>query len=321
MPNGGGNHKPKCLVLGGGGFIGQHLCAALLRDGYPVRAFDRPASPTLASARALGPVEWVYGDFLNRQDVASAVIGCDVIFHLISTTLPQNSNENPIYDIETNLIGTLSLLEAARANSVKRVIFASSGGTVYGRPQCIPIAESHPTDPICSYGITKLAIEKYLQLYHKLFKLDYLVLRIANPFGEGQRPDAAQGAIAVFLNRALNHQPIEIWGDGGVVRDYIYIGDIVAAFVRTLTYSGEHRIMNVGSGEGLSLNDMLKNMENIFQRPVIRKYLPARSFDVPINVLDSTQARELLDWKPRVSFHEGLVRTIDALQRPSEIKP
>ena len=307
--------KPKCLVLGGGGFMGTHLCNALLRRGHPVRVFDRPVPLPLSADRERGPIEWMYGDFANRQDVAAAVTGCDVIFHLISTTLPKNSNDNPIYDVETNLVATLALLEAARACGVTRVVFASSGGTVYGRPERIPIAESHPTNPICSYGITKLAIEKYLHLYHQLHGLDYMVLRLANPFGEGQRPDAAQGAVAVFLNRALEGRPIEVWGDGNVVRDYVYVADITDAFLRALDYRGECRIMNIGAGQGRSLNEMLTAMEEVFRRPVARTYLPTRPFDVPANVLDSTRARQLLGWEPRVPLHEGLVRTLEWLKR------
>lgn len=310
--------KPKCLVLGGGGFMGSHLCNALVARGYRVRAFERPSPPLLVADRARGAVEWMYGDFVNRQDVAAAVEGCDVIFHLISTTLPKNSNDNPIYDVETNLIGTLGLLESARASGVRRIVFASSGGTVYGRPKQIPITESHPTNPICSYGITKLAVEKYLHMYHQLYGLDYVVLRLANPFGEGQRPDAAQGAIAVFLDKALNGQPIEIWGDGSVVRDYIYVGDIIDAFLRALDYRGDQRILNVGGGNGLSLNDILATMEDVFQRPIARSYLPARAFDVPTNVLDSTQARALLGWEPRVTLSEGFARTLAWLKRSDD---
>jgi len=308
-----GSRTPKCLVLGGGGFMGTHLCNALIGRGYPVRVFERPVPEALSAERARGKIEWVYGDFVNRNDIASAIDGCDVIFHLISTTLPKNSNENPLYDVETNLAGTLSVLETARANSAIRFIFVSSGGTVYGVPKHVPISESHPTDPICSYGIVKLAIEKYLHLYHLLHGLDYLVLRIANPFGEGQRPDAMQGAIAVFLNRALSGQPIEIWGDGTVVRDYLYVGDVIDAFVRALDYHGACRIMNIGATRGHSLNELLQAMEDVLGRPITRTYLPARPFDVAVNVLDSTKARELLGWQPRVTLREGLMRTLDWL--------
>jgi UDP-glucose 4-epimerase len=305
---------PKCLVLGGSGFMGRHLCDALLKRSCAVRVFERLTPHPIPVDRARASIEWVYGDFVNRSDVTAAVSGCDVIFHLISTTLPKNSNENPLYDVETNLSGTLNVLEAARTTGASRIIFASSGGTVYGVPIQIPIPETHPTNPICSYGIVKLTIEKYIQLYHTLHGLNYLILRIANPFGEGQRPDVAQGAVAVFLHRALKDRPIEIWGDGTVVRDYLYISDVIDAFMRALDYDGNSRIMNIGATRGHSLNDLMRAMEDVLGRPLERTHLPARPFDVPVNVLDSTLAKELLGWEPRVPLRDGLRRTLDWLK-------
>ena len=210
----------KCLVLGGGGFLGSHLSEALLAQGHAVRIFDRPNLTRFKTFSTGEAVQWVEGDFVNRAHLAEAVCGCDVIYHMVSTTLPRSSNENPAYDVESNVVGTLHLLEAARANRIKQTIFVSSGGTVYGVPQQVPIKESHPTDPICSYGISKLAIEKFLHLFQTLYGMEYCILRLANPFGERQRLATAQGAVAVFLAKALRNEEIEIWGDGSVVRDY-----------------------------------------------------------------------------------------------------
>jgi UDP-glucose 4-epimerase len=213
----------KCLVLGGGGFLGSHLSESLLAQGHAVRIFDRPNLVRFKSFQRGDPVEWVEGDFVNREHVAHAVSGCDIVYHMVSTTLPRSSNENPSYDVETNVIGTLNLLEAAQKNKIRKFIFVSSGGTVYGIPQEIPIKESHPTEPICSYGIGKLAIEKYINLFHLLHGMEYCVLRLANPYGERQRIAAAQGAVAVFLDKALRNEEIEIWGDGSVIRDYFHV--------------------------------------------------------------------------------------------------
>ena len=261
----------RCLVLGGAGFIGSHLAEALLLRGDTVRVFDRPnlvLPESLAGARGL---ERVDGDFINEDDLAHAVPGCDVVFHLVSTTLPKSSNDNPIYDVDTNVIGTLHLLEVAKQSGVRKIVFISSGGTVYGIPRQIPVPESHATDPLVSYGISKLAIEKYLHLYKVLHGLDYTVLRVANPFGERQRVNAAQGAVAVFLHKALAGETIEIWGDGSVTRDYVYIRDVVNAFVKAMDYEGEPRVFNIGSGEGRSLNDILAAMEELLGRPVVRQ--------------------------------------------------
>lgn len=299
----------KCLILGGGGFLGSHLSETLLAQGYDVRIFDRPNLLRFRTSHLNSPLEWIEGDFVNREHVAHAVCGCDIVYHLVSTTLPRSSNENPAYDVETNVVGTLHLLEAARKHKVKKIIFASSGGTVYGSPQQVPIRESHPTEPICSYGIAKLTIEKYLGLFHSLYGMEYCVLRLANPFGERQRIAAAQGAVAVFLDKALRNESIEIWGDGSVIRDYFHVSDAASALEKAITYQGTNRVFNIGSGVGQSLNEILNAIEVLLGTAVKRSYLPSRAFDVPANILDISRAIELLGWKPEVSFAEGLSRT------------
>jgi UDP-glucose 4-epimerase len=185
---------------------------------------------------------------------------------------------------------------------------------VYGIPRVLPIPELHETIPVCSYGIHKLTIERYLDLYHRLHGLEYCVLRMSNPFGERQRPDGAQGAVAVFLDRALRGERVEVWGDGSVIRDYIYVQDVARAFCQAIAYSGDPRIFNIGSGRGVSLNDLLAAIESLLGRPVTRHYLPGRPFDVPVNVLDISQAETHLDWRPEFPFHEGLRRTLEWLQ-------
>jgi UDP-glucose 4-epimerase len=304
----------KCLILGGGGFLGSHLSEALLAQGYAVRIFDRPNLHRFKSFQCNQDLEWFEGDFINREHIAQAVCGCDVIYHLISTTLPRSSNENPAYDVETNVVGTLHLLEVAQKNNIKKVIFVSSGGTVYGIPQAVPIKESHPTEPICSYGIGKLAIEKYLNLFHLLHGMDYCVLRLANPFGERQRIAAEQGAVTVFLDKALRNEEIAIWGDGSVVRDYFYVSDAVSAMTKALAFKGSSGVFNIGSGTSQSLNKILDAIEALLGTSIRKAYFPAREFDVPVSVLDISKAVEFLDWRPETTFAEGLSRTARWLQ-------
>lgn len=297
--------------------MGSHLCDALLAAGHTVRIFDRP---NLRHYRVFGKherIRWIEGDFLNADNVTKALAGCDTVFHLVSTTLPRSSNENPAYDVDSNLATTIRMLDAASRAGVGKIVFASSGGTVYGVPQSTPISESHPTDPICSYGICKLAIEKYLHLYHREHGLDYCVLRLSNPFGERQRIAAAQGAVSVFLHKVLYGETIEIWGDGSVVRDYFHVGDAAKAFILAASYQGAPQVINIGSGQGRSLNDILATIETAVRRPVARKYLPARAFDVPINVLDITRARESLGWQPMVSFEDGIAQTLASMKAQS----
>jgi len=305
----------KCLLLGGGGFLGSHLCDALLTRGDSVRIFERPNLQRYRKFTDDEKVEWVDGDFTNEEDVASAVFGCDIIYHLVSTTLPQSSNDNPAFDVETNVVSTLHLLEVARQTKVGKIIFISSGGTVYGVPLKLPISEDHPTNPLCSYGIHKLAIEKYLFLYKKLHGLDYCVLRLANPYGERQRPKAVQGAVSVFIYKALLNEEVVIWGDGSVVRDYIYVRDAVDAMVKAIDYDGDIRTFNIGSGKGHSLNEILAEIERFLERPVKVRYTPGRSIDVSANILNIERAVNLLHWQPTLTFREGLERTLEWLTK------
>jgi len=304
----------KCLLLGGGGFLGLNLGNALCAQGHEVKIFDRPASILRLQGLGFGNFEWAEGDFANEKDVTDALQDSEIVFHLVSTTLPKSSNQNPAYDIESNVISTIHMLDAARQKNIKMVLFASSGGTVYGVPREVPIKESHPTEPTCSYGIGKLAIEKYLRLYHELYGLEYRILRIANPYGEEQRATGSQGAVAVFLSRALSDETIDIWGDGTVVRDFLHVADVSDAFLKAMNYRGECRLFNIGAGKGHSINELLAAIEALIRRPVRRNYLPMREFDVPVNVLDITRAKEILGFQPRTSLHQGLERTLYWLQ-------
>lgn len=303
------NGALRCLVLGGRGFIGTHLTDALLERGYHVVCFDRPHVEPLKPAHSSNPrFRLVEGDFLSEADIAGVLPGCDACFHLVSTTLPQSSNADPVFDVETNLLGTIRLLNHAKTVGLRRLVFVSSGGTVYGAPRTVPIDEAHPTDPLCSYGIAKLAIEKYLALFEKLHGLDYRILRIANPYGEYQRTHASQGAVAVFLGKALRGEPVDIWGDGTVVRDYVYIGDVADALVRALDHDGAERIFNIGSGSGISLNGVLDTIEEVVGAPCERRYHAARAFDVPANVLSIERAVAHFGWRPRMEFVDGVRR-------------
>lgn len=305
----------KCVIFGGGGFIGSAIADCLLRGGQAVRIFERPRVEPYRKFEAHEHVEWVSGDLLSSHDVKDAVDGADVVLHLVSTTLPKSSNDDPIYDVQSNLVGTLQMLNAMVACNIRKIVFISSGGTVYGTPIYVPIDERHPTDPLVSYGITKLAIEKYLLMFERMHGIKATILRVANPFGERQRIETAQGAAGVFLHRALCGQPIEIWGDGSITRDYIYIGDVAEAFARAVSYSGPKSVFNVSSGIGTSLNELVDQIEKLLGLSIERRHLPGRPFDVPVSVLSNALAQEEFGWTPRVTLREGLARTADWMKK------
>jgi UDP-glucose 4-epimerase len=308
------------LVLGGAGFIGSHIIDALVSKGHGVKIFDLANIGKHNLLQCVDSIEIYEGDFSNIQELAHALTGVNVIIHLICTTLPGPSNENPVYDVDTNVIGTLNLLDEAVKKGVKKIIFASSGGTVYGIPKQLPIPETHPTDPICSYGISKLTIEKYLALYQHLHGLDYTVLRLGNPYGERQRISGVQGAIAVFLGNVLFNRPLTIWGDGTVSRDYFHISDLVSAVMCVLEKDTSSKIFNIAGGEAYSLNQIVALMQEVTGKKPDVHFTPVRALDVPVNCLDISRAQKELDWKPIISLKEGIARSWEWLQHEEKDK-
>ena len=304
-----------CLVLGGSGFLGSHITDALVERGHTVRIFDRHPPTDTGKWRPRYPVDFVLGDFVSGEGLDKALNRVEWVFHYACTTLPATSNADPIYDINSNLVGTVRLLEKAVQCGVRKVIFPSTGGTIYGCPKQLPIPESHPTEPICSHGITKLAVEKYLALFHHLYGMDYLVLRYANPYGERQNPLGLQGAVSVFLGRIARNQPITIWGDGSAVRDYIYVEDAVEVTLMALEAACDKRIFNVGSGRGTSLNELVTVIGQVTGRNDLIEYAPPRPSDVPINVLDVSLIRRVTGWQPQVSLQEGVALTWEWARR------
>ena len=240
--------KEKCLVLGGGGFIGSHLSEGLIKAGYFVVVFDKLNFSKRNIEHIKSNISVIEGDFNNEIDVKKSLEDIDYVFHLVSSTLPASSNQNPIYDVETNLISSLMLFDESIKKNVKKIIFISSGGTVYGIPNNIPIKEDNPRHPICSYGIIKKTIEDYLFMYNLLHGLDYNVFRLSNPYGERQNPLGMQGAIPVFLRKIV---------EGGCDHSYGIQVAQLAGLPKTVIDRAKEVLANLESEE-LTPNDLPK---------------------------------------------------------------
>lgn len=301
--------KESCIIFGGGGFIGSHIAEDLLANGIRVTVFDKLNASKKNVAHILDKIDFIEGDFNNEVDISKALKGKNYVVHLVSSTVPATSNQNTFYDVESNLISSLHLFEKCVEYNINRLVFISSGGTVYGNPVKLPINEKHPTEPTSSYGIIKLTIEKYLFLYNELKGLDYKILRFANPYGERQNPFLTQGLIAHLLYKIKKGETLEVWGDGKVIRDYFYIKDGARSIYRSLKDKTSNRIYNISSGKGHSINQILERFRRVLKLDFDVKYLPGRKFDVRSNILDNRLAARNLKWVPEFSFNEGLKNT------------
>jgi UDP-glucose 4-epimerase len=296
------------LVTGATGFIGQNLIRELVSRGESVISVSRHLniddSGKLVSWRRYPDNPNGWNELLQQVST---------IYHFAWSSLPQTSNEDPLHDASDNIVGTLGLLEAAKKRDGIRIVFASSGGTIYGLLAATPVNEQHQTQPRCAYGVSKLAVEKYLYFYREIWGLDCVALRISNVYGPGQKAGRNFGAITTFANRAIKGDSITIFGDGAIMRDYIYINDLIEAIIAAGSHRGGPIVMNIGSGIGKSLNDIVDVLQQVSPKRIKINYAAGRNFDVPVSVLDISLAKTTLEWTPRTQFEIGVKLTFKAL--------
>jgi len=291
------------LVLGGNGFIGSHIVDALLQRGWGVKVFDCIDRPRPLA----GHVESVIGDFSDSSKVIEALADVDVVYHAISTTVPSSSNIDPVADISSNLVNTVKLLEQMDRLGKKRIVYLSTGGAIYGDPETLPIPETHPLRPLSSYGIVKMAIERYLCMYQQLNGLRPVVLRPSNPYGPRQGRLGVQGIIGTFFNRIHAGDALQVWGDGSIVRDYIYVEDL-AELCALAGEADKPGIYNCGSGQGLSIKQLLAAITDVTGSEPTVDYQPGRGFDIQQVILDISRAEEAFGWQPKTDLVAGLGR-------------
>lgn len=295
----------RVLAIGGNGFIGWHLVEALRAGGHDVTVMGRRTNPVRPLANGVG---YVAGDLGDRKRLVHLLSGMDAVVHLASTTVPSTGDRDPAADVSQNLLGTLSLLQTMELVGVERLLFLSSGGTVYGPPREIPVPEMHPLAPTCSYGIVKAAIERYLGFYGRTTGLRPIAIRASNPYGPLQGNVGVQGIIGTFLQRIRDGRPIEIWGDGSVVRDYIYVTDLARLCVTALE-SDRIGAYNGGSGFGTTVREIATLVAGATGVTAEILHRPGRRLDVPVSVLDPTSARADFGWTVETGLAEGIERT------------
>lgn len=290
-------------VYGADGFLGRHLVRALAAGGSQVRAVSRSFGARFAG------VSHVEADLADPFAMVDTLRDVETVVQLVSTSSPALGNDHVVDDIDKNVIPHVKFLRQCVQRGVRRYVFLSSGGTIYGPDAPMPTPETAETTPIVSHGLTKLAIEKYIQMHAAVDGLEYAILRLANPFGPGQTYRKGQGLIPLVLERQARGLPVQIYGDGTAQRDYVYVDDVTEAISRAVRKPGQVReIVNIGSGQPRSVLDVLEAIERV-AGPVQRQFVPARRTDVPVSWLDVGRAGEVLGWQPRTSFNDGIALT------------
>jgi UDP-glucose 4-epimerase len=294
------------LILGGTGFLGSAAALALSKENFDVKVLcrARPA-PTLFGDVA---IQVYTSDYASLRADDSIFDGVDTILHFISATTPASSMQDMAFDVSSNLMPTLNLLEIMKQRKISRFIYASSGGTIYGIPKKLPVSEEDVANPICAHGITKLTIEKFILLHTRLMSLTPVILRIGNPYGSYQLRGVTIGSIARFIHLHSMNKHIEIWGDGTVVRDYLYIDDFreaLTAIVKDPSFPAG--VYNLASGTGHTLLEIIAQIEHVTQREVLRTFEHERLIDVPAITLDISRIRSALpSWQPRIPLARGI---------------
>lgn len=312
----------KIILLGAAGFIGTNLVIELAKNKKnEITVVDRNKTyfSTLQNMD-IPHLRIVESDLTMDSDYMSLVANQDLVYHLVSTTVPTTSNQHIAEELKGNVVLSANLFEACVHQGVKKVVFLSSGGTVYGKESKCPLNEKTPTNPITSYGIQKVSIEKLLYLYNYMYGLNYRIIRLTNPYGPYQRPNGVLGAVTTFTYKALRGEEINVYGDGSVVRDFIYIDDAVRGIQKIVEGNDRHHTFNLGCGYGTSIKQVLETIEDALGIELNIKYTEARKVDVPVNYLDIKRFETAYGSLNPISLVEGIRKTAKFMRTFYDLK-
>ena len=306
----------KILLMGAAGFIGTNLTIELAKNAEnEITLVDRCKdffNPIINMN--LKNIRIVESELTVDMDFDSILKSQEVVYHLVSTTVPTTSNQHISQELVSNVVFSANLFEACTRCGVKKVVFISSGGTVYGKEVDCPLKEKTATNPISSYGVQKVTIEKLLYLYRYMYGLDYRIIRLANPYGPYQRPNGVLGAVTTFTYKALKGDEITVYGDGSIVRDFIYIDDAIRAIMKIVEGENKHRTFNLGCGYGTSIKQVLETIEKALGISMNVSYIEGRKVDVPVNYLDISRYEKYYGALNPISLEEGIKKTADFMK-------
>lgn len=309
------------LLLGSAGFIGTNLTIKLAKNSVDNITLVDKRKHFFSNIEKLNLANVSIKEIFlgNNTNFDSFLKNQDVVYHLVSTTVPTTSNQQIPQEIVANVVFTANFLEACVRCKVKKVVFISSGGTVYGKEVSCPLKEDTATYPISSYGVQKVTIEKLLYLYNYIYGVDYRIIRLSNPYGPYQRPDGVLGAVTNFTYKALKGEEITVYGDGSVVRDFIYIEDAVQAIINIVNGEKKHRTFNLGCGYGTSINEVLQTIHNVLGIEIKVIYKPGRKVDVPVNYLDIGRYEAAYGKLNPISLTEGIRKLAGFMNKQYQI--
>ena len=302
------------LILGAAGFIGTNLAIELAKNtSNRITLVDK--NRMYFSSDIMADNIKIVESSLNIDMDYSVLKNNDVVYHLVSTNIPTTSNQHISQDIEANVLFSSHLFEACVKYDVKKVVFISSGGTVYGKESACPLSEETPTNPISSYGLQKLTIEKLLYLYNYMYGLDYRIIRLANPYGPYQRPNGILGAVTTFTYKAIKGDEITVFGDGSVIRDFIYIDDAIRGILNIVNGKNKHHTFNLGCGYGTSIGAVLEAVKKSLGYELNIVYKAGRSVDVPTNYLDISRYEKYYGKLNPIALEDGIKKTAEFMKR------
>lgn len=301
----------RVIVTGGAGFIGSHIVDRLILNGFEVAVLDNMLSGFKSNINQKATFYEIdlYSDDL---DVVIEEFKPSLVYHLAAQSSVSVSESNPNKDANINILGSLNLYKACNNSTVKRIILSSTGGAIYGNQKILPCSEQNELNPISPYGVSKLASEKYLEVFSELYGYEYTILRYGNVYGPRQNPSGEAGVISIFAGLLLNGETAKIFGDGSQERDYIYISDVVDANILALN-STNKSIYNISTGQGLSVIEIFNQIKKITKSSNNPIFMPSRKSDVNKIILDNTKAINELKWKPKITIENGISNTINYL--------